>query len=364
MSDLSEQRRAEIARVVVGLSALAPSDGLISSPLFHSPSYTTVFSNIGTGTDGDCDGVDATVAAVKAVRAASDNLHLVPAGSHPFRLHIRVGVPTCRPNRQQIMRVNPLSLREVLPLNISLLPIDVEVGGLRIPQQNSTGTTCIVVVACVSIKQLVATNPPQITTVAQAPAPSPSAMVEEGKTQRQVKRKIRSLPPQEKPTKPEDADPGRNPMDMLASVSTGMIDCSKDKKAKHRYKKLPPGTTSNNRTRVFVQHSYKDHSHEKPSNQDDAACPKADIFPVKLHHALTQIEKDGLDYIIGWLPHGRSFKVHKQQEFIDIILPKYFANAKNKTFNRQLGLYGFKKMFGIGEKGSYYHEKFLRGMFM
>jgi hypothetical protein len=47
------------------------------------------------------------------------------------------------------------------------------------------------------------------------------------------------------------------------------------------------------------------------------------VFPLKLHETLTQIEKDGYDDIIGWLPHGRSFKIHKQKEFTDIILPRY-----------------------------------------
>lgn len=40
---------------------------------------------------------------------------------------------------------------------------------------------------------------------------------------------------------------------------------------------------------------------------------------------LADIERDGLDNIIGWLPHGRSFKIHNQKEFVEQILPKYFV---------------------------------------
>ena len=48
-------------------------------------------------------------------------------------------------------------------------------------------------------------------------------------------------------------------------------------------------------------------------------------FPLKLHETLTGIEQDGLDDIIGWMSHGRSFKIHKQAEFVNEILPKYFV---------------------------------------
>ena len=61
---------------------------------------------------------------------------------------------------------------------------------------------------------------------------------------------------------------------------------------------------------------------------------------MRFHSALSQIEKDGLDDIVGWLPHGRSFRIHKRKEFDDIILPKYFANITKKSFNRQLNRYG------------------------
>jgi len=65
---------------------------------------------------------------------------------------------------------------------------------------------------------------------------------------------------------------------------------------------------------------------------------------------------------LGWMPHGRSFKIHKQKEFAEIILPRYFVMTKKSSFLRQLNLYGFNRFSAGPDQGSYYHEKFLRGM--
>lgn len=43
-------------------------------------------------------------------------------------------------------------------------------------------------------------------------------------------------------------------------------------------------------------------------------------FPVKLHYMLSDMEADGLDHIISWQPHGRSFTINKPKEFVDKIL--------------------------------------------
>jgi hypothetical protein len=141
----------------------------------------------------------------------------------------------------------------------------------------------------------------------------------------------------------------------------------------YNYKKLPPGTTTKNNRRLFVKHSYKDHSveHALPEEQDlipnnglttsAARTPNA-AFPLKLHETLTQIETNGHGDIIGWMPHGRSFKIHKQKEFAEIILPRYFVMTKKSSFLRQLNLYGFNRFSAGPDQGSYYHEKFLRGL--
>jgi len=138
----------------------------------------------------------------------------------------------------------------------------------------------------------------------------------------------------------------------------------------YNYRKLPPGITPKNNKRLFVKHSYRDHSSELPgpgelhlmSKTAPIRTPGA-AFPLKLHEILRQVEVDGLDDVVGWLPHGRSFKIFKQKQFVDTILPKYFVMTKKSSFLRQLNLYGFNRLSAAGpNQGSYYHEKFLRGM--
>jgi hypothetical protein len=45
-------------------------------------------------------------------------------------------------------------------------------------------------------------------------------------------------------------------------------------------------------------------------------------FPTKLHECLTELEQQGLGHIAGFQPHGRSFLVHKPQEFMQQVLPR------------------------------------------
>ena len=84
-------------------------------------------------------------------------------------------------------------------------------------------------------------------------------------------------------------------------------------------------------------------------------------FPVLLHDALDNIDKDGQGDIIGWQPHGRCFSIRWVQLFEEVIMPKYFNQAKLSSFQRQLNLYGFKRITQGVDRGSYYHEAFLRG---
>ena len=122
----------------------------------------------------------------------------------------------------------------------------------------------------------------------------------------------------------------------LASGACGPPSSYGDKYGNNtNYKKLPPGKTPKNNNRLFVKHSYQDFSDEVPTEEENSSLlsalssaaektPNAP-FPLKLHETLLEIERDGYDDIVGWLPHGRSFKIHKQQEFVQLILPKYFV---------------------------------------
>lgn len=84
-------------------------------------------------------------------------------------------------------------------------------------------------------------------------------------------------------------------------------------------------------------------------------------FPEKLMDMLTKIEKEEKHTsIVGWLPHGRAFIVRKPKEFITEIMPTYFRQSKLTSFQRQLNLYGFRRLTQGPDAGAYYHELFLK----
>ena len=68
-----------------------------------------------------------------------------------------------------------------------------------------------------------------------------------------------------------------------------------------------------------------------------------ETFPVKLYRMLYEVEKDGKANVVSFLPHGRAFNIHKQNEF-GLILPKYFSTDRMASFQRQLNLYGFRRI--------------------
>lgn len=88
-------------------------------------------------------------------------------------------------------------------------------------------------------------------------------------------------------------------------------------------------------------------------------------FPEKLHELLekesTPDFHENVQAIVGWLPHGRAFLVRKPKEFTRDIMPKYFRQTKLTSFQRQLNLYGFRRITQGTDAGAYYHELFLRG---
>lgn len=73
---------------------------------------------------------------------------------------------------------------------------------------------------------------------------------------------------------------------------------------------------------------------EDPNSDDDLRAN--DAFPFKLYRILERASEDGTDCIISFFPHGCSFAIHKAQEFVTEILPKYFTSTRLSSFQRQV----------------------------
>lgn len=82
-------------------------------------------------------------------------------------------------------------------------------------------------------------------------------------------------------------------------------------------------------------------------------------FPAKMHAILSRPE---LADIIGWMPHGRSWRVLKPREFEILVMPTYFEQSKFSSFIRQANGWGFRRITQGRDRNSYYHELFLRGI--
>lgn len=62
---------------------------------------------------------------------------------------------------------------------------------------------------------------------------------------------------------------------------------------------------------------------ERMSCTGDYANSVESNFPMKLHFLLQDVVKDGLDNVVSWQPHGRSFIVRKHEAFVKRMLPLY-----------------------------------------
>jgi len=81
------------------------------------------------------------------------------------------------------------------------------------------------------------------------------------------------------------------------------------------------------------------------------------VFPRKLYELLSNEETD----VIGWTASGNSFMILDMDIFTKDVLMKYFRHQKYSSFQRQLNLYGFRKIQKGPEIGAYAHESFVRG---
>jgi hypothetical protein len=111
-----------------------------------------------------------------------------------------------------------------------------------------------------------------------------------------------------------------------------------------------------------VKHVYHDYA-SAPSPNDMPRKKTGGVsqpFPDKLMSMLDQETALHPD-VITWCPHGRAFVVKKPKVFTSEVMINYFKQSKLTSFQRQLNLYGFRRITQGLDAGAYYHELFLRG---
>lgn len=89
--------------------------------------------------------------------------------------------------------------------------------------------------------------------------------------------------------------------------------------------------------------------------------PNNDTFPHKLYRMVAEAEEEGNDNIVSFFAHGKAFAIHKPHDFVREIMPKYFTTSRMSSFQRQLNLYGFRRITEGQDKGGYFHDSFLKG---
>jgi hypothetical protein len=76
---------------------------------------------------------------------------------------------------------------------------------------------------------------------------------------------------------------------------------------------------------------------------------------------LGDAERKGFETTVAWQPCGRAFKVNDAKAFAGSIMPRYFNQTQYKSFQRQLNIYGFRRIAAGSTKGAYAHDLFIRG---
>jgi len=83
-------------------------------------------------------------------------------------------------------------------------------------------------------------------------------------------------------------------------------------------------------------------------------------FPDKLYRLIEDAQAEGKSDIISFFSHGRAFAIHDPDRFREEIMPRFFRQTKLASFQRQLNLYGFRRITRGPDSGGYYHAMFVR----
>eukprot|EP00525_Craspedostauros_australis_P009601 CAMPEP_0198134400 /NCGR_PEP_ID=MMETSP1442-20131203/60055_1 /TAXON_ID= /ORGANISM="Craspedostauros australis, Strain CCMP3328" /LENGTH=520 /DNA_ID=CAMNT_0043795543 /DNA_START=636 /DNA_END=2198 /DNA_ORIENTATION=- len=83
-------------------------------------------------------------------------------------------------------------------------------------------------------------------------------------------------------------------------------------------------------------------------------------FQWKLHSMLNDMQGTSNASIVSWTDDGKAFRIYQRKPFMKTISPQYFKYTKFKSFQRQLYLYDFARVFKGDNEGAYHHKDFLR----
>merc|ERR1712076_59445 len=98
-------------------------------------------------------------------------------------------------------------------------------------------------------------------------------------------------------------------------------------------------------------------------NKSEKSSSLVKSFPMKLYELLSRVDKEGINAIISWQPHGLCFVIRAPERFVEEVIPRYFKQTKLSSFQRQLNVYDFSRISSGPDRGGYYHKLFLRGRY-
>ena len=104
---------------------------------------------------------------------------------------------------------------------------------------------------------------------------------------------------------------------------------------------------------TVVNHSYVDYSLVPPAPEDNQRPKQIQNmdFHQKLHSMLARPD---LGDIIGWLSHGRAFRVSVPSRFEKTVCPEFFGHKRYSSFLYQLGVHGYKQISVGTDRGAHY----------